>query len=119
MTPLSENVCFSLKFSEFLGKSTNSTHGKRAPFSQISQKWRPFSENVRFSPKLSDFRKNNDFPEKILDFPETIPAYLNFAAAHIFFVYPKKLSYSSRNAYIKKIRVRELASSLLKNLKHA
>ena len=55
------------------------------------------------------------------DFRETIPAYLNFAAAHIFFLYPKKLSYSSRNAYIKKIRVRELgnASCLLKNLKNA
>ena len=36
-----------------------------------------------------------------MDFCETIPAYLNFAAAHIFFLYPKKLSYSSRNAYIK------------------
>ena len=58
---------------------------------------------------------------KIPDFPETIPAYLNFATAHIFFLYPKKLSYSSRNAYIKKIRVRLLgeASSLLKNLKNA
>ena len=46
---------------------------------------------------------------------------MNFAAAHIFFLYPKKLSYSSRNAYIKKIRVRELgeASSLLKDLKNA
>ena len=53
------------------------------------------------------------------DFRETIPAYLNFAAAHIFFIYPKKLSYSSRNAYIQKIRARELgdASCLLKNLK--
>ena len=51
------------------------------------------------------------------DFPETIPAYLNFATAHIFFIYPKKLSYSSRNAYLKKIRVQELgeASSLFKN----
>ena len=39
----------------------------------------------------------------------------------MFFLYPKKLSYSSRNAYIKKIRVRELgeATSLLKkNRKH-
>ena len=55
------------------------------------------------------------------DFFETIPVYLNFAAAHIFFLYPKKLSYSSRNAYIKKIRVRELgdASRLLKNIKNA
>ena len=53
------------------------------------------------------------------DFRETIPACLNFATAYIFFVYPKKLSYSSRNAYIKKIRVRELgeASGLLKKSK--
>ena len=36
---------FSLKFSELFGKSTNSTHGKRASFSQNSQTWRPFSEN--------------------------------------------------------------------------
>ena len=65
--------------------------------------------------------KNNDVPKKIPDFPETIPAYLNFAAAHIFFVYPKKLSCSSSNAYIKKIRVRELGkpTCLLKNLKNA
>ena len=55
------------------------------------------------------------------DFRETIPAYFNFGAAHIFFPYPKQLSYSSRNAYIKKIRVRELgeASCLLKKLKNA
>ena len=55
------------------------------------------------------------------DVPETIPVYLNFAAAHMFFIYPKKLSYSSRNAYIKKIRVRLLgeAPCLLKNLKNA
>ena len=55
------------------------------------------------------------------DFRETIPAYLNFAAAHICFLYPKKLSYSSRNAYIQKLRVRLLgnASYLLKNLKNA
>ena len=67
------------------------------------------------------FVKNNDFPKNVPDFPETIPAYLNFATPHIFFLYPKKLSYSSRNAYIKKIRVRLLgeASSLLKNLKNA
>ena len=46
---------------------------------------------------------------------------MNFAAAHMFSLYPKKLSYSSRNAYIKKIRVREpgKASCLLKNLKNA
>ena len=74
-----------------------------------------------FSPKFNDFRKqNNGFPKEIPGFPETIPAYLNFGTPHIFFVYPKKLSYSSRNAYIKKIRVRQLgeASSLLKNLKN-
>ena len=54
-------------------------------------------------------------------FRETIPACLNFATPHMFFVYPKKLSYSSRNAYIKKIRVRLLGKSscLLKNLKNA
>ena len=58
---------------------------------------------------------------KITDLPETIPAYLNFAAAHIFSLYPKKLSYSSRKAYIKKISVRGLGkpTSLLKNLKNA
>ena len=45
---------------------------------------------------------------------------MNFAAAHIFFLYPKKLSYSSRNAYIKKIRARDLgkASRLLKSFKN-
>ena len=32
-----------------LRKSTNSTHGKRASFSQNSQKRHPFSENVRFA----------------------------------------------------------------------
>ena len=39
----------------------------------------------------------------------------------MFFVYPKKLSYTSRNVYIKKIRVRLLgnASCLLTNLKNA
>ena len=37
-TFFSENVCVSLKFSEFLGKSTNYTLGKRAYFSQNSQK---------------------------------------------------------------------------------
>ena len=65
------------------------------------------------------FVKNHDFPENIQDFPETIPAYLNFAARPMFSLYPKKLSYSSSNAYIKKIRVRELgdASCLLKELK--
>ena len=66
------------------------------------------------------FLENNEFPENVSDFSETIPAYLNFAAAHMCSLYPKKLSYSSNNAYIKKIRVRELgeASSLLKNLKN-
>ena len=44
----SEFVRFSWTLSELFGKSTNSTLGKRASFSQISQKWRPFSENVRF-----------------------------------------------------------------------
>ena len=67
------------------------------------------------------FVKKNDFPKSIPDFPETIPAYLNFGYRHIFSRYPKKLSYSSRSAYIKKIRVRELGetSSLLKNFKNA
>ena len=71
-------------------------------------------------PTLNDFRKKYDVPKSIPDFPETIPAYLNFAARHMFFVYPKKLSYSSSNAYIKKIRVRELGkpTRLLKNLKN-
>ena len=66
-------------------------------------------------------KKNNDFPKQIPDFLETIPAYLNFAAAHIFSLYPKKLSYSSRNAYIKKVRVRPLGkpTRLLKNRKNA
>ena len=65
--------------------------------------------------------KKYDFSKNIPDFPETIPAYLNFAARHMFSLYPKKLSYSSRNAYIKKIRARELgeASSLLKHFKNA
>ena len=37
------------------------------------------------------------------------------------FLYPKKLSYSSSNAYIKKIRARLLgeATCVLKNLKNA
>ena len=73
-----------------------------------------------WTPNRMIFVKNNDFPKHIPDFPETIPACLNFSYRHIFFLYPRKLSYSSRNAYIKKIRVRELgeASSLLKNLKN-
>ena len=46
---------------------------------------------------------------------------MNFGTPHMFSLYPKKLSYSSRNAYIKKIRVRRLgkASCLLKNLNNA
>ena len=77
-----------------------------------------------WTPNHSNFIEKSgppDPPEALFDFPETIPAYLNFAAAHIFSLYPKKLSYSSSNAYIKKIRVRLLgeASSLLKNLKNA
>ena len=57
----------------------------------------------------------------MLDFPETITAYLNFAAAHILFLYPKELSYSSRNADIWKIRARELGEAvcLLKSFKNA
>ena len=67
------------------------------------------------------FVKNNDFPKNILDFPETIPAYLNFGYRHISFLYPRKLSYSCRNAYIKKIRVRLLGkpTCLLNNIKNA
>ena len=67
------------------------------------------------------FVKNYDFPKNVPDFPETIPARLNFGHRHIFFLYPKKLSYSSRNAYIKKIRARELGkpTRLLKNFKNA
>ena len=74
-----------------------------------------------WTPNRMIFVKYHDVPKNIPDFPETIPAYLNFATAHIFFLYPKKLSCSSRNAYIKKIRVRLLgdASCLLKNLKNA
>ena len=66
------------------------------------------------------FVNKYDCPKNIPDFPETIPAYLNFAAAHIFSLYPKKLSYSSRSAHIMKIRVRLLgnASCLRKNLKN-
>ena len=66
------------------------------------------------------FVKNDDFPKNIPDFPETIPACLNFGHRHIVFLYPRKLSYSSRNAYIKKIRVRPLGkpTCLLKNVKH-
>ena len=38
-----------------LRKSTNSTLGKRASFSQNSQKGHPFSEHVRFSWTFSEF----------------------------------------------------------------
>ena len=66
------------------------------------------------------FVKIPDFPKSIPDFPEATPAYLNFAAPHVFPLYPRKLSYSSRKAYIKKIRVRLLGkpTCLLKNLKN-
>ena len=70
----------------------------------------------------SEFQNSDFFEEYPLrvDFRETIPAYLNFGHQHICFLYPKKLSYSSRNAYIKKIRVRELKanSSSQKPQKH-
>ena len=74
-----------------------------------------------WTPNRMIFVKKHDFPKSIPDFPETIPAYLNFGHRHIFFLYPKKLSYSSRNAYIKKIRVRLLGmpTCLLKHLKNA
>ena len=44
-----------------------------------------------------------------------------FVEFYRFSLYPKKLSYSSSNAYIKKIRVWELGkpTCLLKNLKNA
>ena len=66
-------------------------------------------------------RKATMFLNKIPDFPETIPAYLNFTEFYMFSFYPKKLSYSSSNAYIKKIRARKLgkASCLPKNLNNA
>ena len=95
-------------------------------FRRIRKNDTPFLKTCVFFAEISIFRRNwlilmktNDFPQKIPDFPETIPAYLNFGYRHIFFLYPKKLSYSSVNAYIKKIRVRELgkATRLLKNLK--
>ena len=72
-----------------------------------------------WTPNRMIFVKNNDFPKNVPDFPETIPAYLNFAAQHMFFLYPKKLSYSCRNAYIRRIRVWELGKKycLLKILK--
>ena len=54
------------------------------------------------------------------DARDTIPAYLNFGAAHIFGLPPEKLSCSCMNAYMKKMRVRQFgnASCLLKNLKN-
>ena len=54
-----------------------------------------------WTPNGMIFIKKHDFPKNIPDFPETIPAYLNFVAAQISFPYLKKLSYSSRSAYIK------------------
>ena len=53
------------------------------------------------------------------DVRKHIPAYLNFGTPHVFSLYPKKLSYSSRNAYIQKLRARQLgkASCLHNNLK--
>ena len=92
----------------------------------FSSRYTPSDPKISIlDPKSFKFYRKSGPPDppllKIPDFPETIPAYLNFAAAHIFSLYPKKLSYSSRNAYIRKIRVRELgeASSLLKNLNNA
>ena len=76
-------------------------------------------------PKSFKFYRKSGPPDppllKIPDFPETIPAYLNFAEFYRFSFYPKKLSYSSSNAYIKKIRVRLLGkpTCVLKNLKNA
>ena len=84
--------------------------------------FRRIRKNEYFSPKLSDFRKKVEiFIQKIPICPETIPAYLNFAEFYRFSFYPKKLSYSSRNAYIKKIRVRLLGkpTCLLTNFKNA
>ena len=43
---------------QILINSTNSTHGKRASFSQNSQTWRPFSENLCFSWKVCEFLGN-------------------------------------------------------------
>ena len=84
--------------------------------------FRRIHRKYNFSPKLSDFRKQVViFIQKIPICPETIPAYLNFAEFYRFSFYPKKLSYSSSNAYIKKIRARLLgeATCVLKNLKNA
>ena len=65
------------------------------------------------------FGKVSYLRKEIPDFLETIPAYLNFAEFLMFFSYPEQLSYSSSNAYIRKIRVWEpgKASCLLKHLK--
>ena len=67
------------------------------------------------------FVKNTIFVKKRRFFLETIAAYSNFAEFYRFSFYPKKLSYSSSNAYIKKIRVRPLGKQtcFLKNLKNA
>ena len=74
---------------------------------QNSSFWTPKTSNFGFR-GLGDFR-------------ETIHVCFNSGYRHISFLYPKKLSYSSSNAYIKKIRAREPgnASCLLKNLKNA
>ena len=83
--------------------------------------FRRIHRNEHVSPKLSDFRKKvTIFIQQIPICPENIPAYSNFAEFYRFSFYPKKLSYSSSNAYIKKIRARELgkASCLLKNFKN-
>ena len=45
------------------------------------------------------------------DSRETIPVCFNFGHRHIFFLYTKKLSYSSRNAYINEIRARGLSET--------
>ena len=60
------------------------------------------------------------FLKNVFDIPETVPASLNFAARHMFSFYPKKLNCSSRNTYIKTIRLPELGkpTCLLKILKN-
>ena len=59
MTPFFWKCVFFVEFSEFLRKSANSTLGKRASFSQNSQKWHSFAENMRFSWKLNEFLENS------------------------------------------------------------
>ena len=57
-------------------------------------------------PKSFKFDRKSGPPDppllKIPDFPETIPACWKFAEFSDLCLYPEKLSYSSRNAYIKK-----------------